>query len=73
MCAPCNLKDLTFYGCTFREDIVYENLIGYIERGKIRPVVARAYPLSEVVQAQQDFLAKKYVGKLVLVPPQEAS
>jgi NADPH:quinone reductase-like Zn-dependent oxidoreductase len=32
--------------------------------------VAKSYPLKDIVQAQQDFLAKKYVGKLVLVPPQ---
>ena len=34
------LKDLTFYGCTFQEDVVFENLISYIERGEIRPLVA---------------------------------
>ncbi len=28
------LKDLTFFGCTFQEDVVFENLVGYIERGK---------------------------------------
>jgi NADPH:quinone reductase-like Zn-dependent oxidoreductase len=35
------LKDLTLIGCTFQEDNVFENLVGYIERGEIRPVVAR--------------------------------
>lgn len=65
------LKDLSFFGCTFQEDVVFENLVGYIERGEIRPVVARSYPLAAIVQAQQDFLAKRYTGKLVLVPPQE--
>ena len=63
------LKDLTLYGCTFQEDEVFANLIGYIERGEIRPVVAGTYPLSEIAQAQEDFLAKKHTGKLVLIPP----
>jgi NADPH:quinone reductase-like Zn-dependent oxidoreductase len=31
-------------------------------------LVAKRYPLNEIVNAQKDFLAKKYVGKLVLVP-----
>lgn len=63
------LKDLTFFGCTWQEDAVFENLIGYIERGEIRPVVAKTYRLSDIREAQQDFLAKTFTGKLVLLPP----
>lgn len=63
------LKDLTLYGATFQEDEVFENLVSYIEAGRIRPVVARTYPLKDIVQAQKDFLAKAHVGKLVLIPP----
>jgi len=65
------LKDLTLFGATFQEDAVFENLIRYIEAGQIRPVVARTYPLKDIVQAQKDFLAKGHVGKLVLIPPQD--
>ncbi|MBC8036593.1 MAG: alcohol dehydrogenase family protein [Rhizobiales bacterium] len=63
------LRDLTFFGCTFQDDQVFENLIRYVERGEIRPVVSRTYPLSAIVEAQQDFLAKQFTGKLVLIPP----
>jgi NADPH:quinone reductase-like Zn-dependent oxidoreductase len=63
------LKDLTFFGCTFQEDVVFENLVSYIERGEIRPVVAKTYPLANIAKAQEDFLAKKFTGKLVLIPP----
>jgi len=63
------LNDLSFFGCTFQEDAVFENVIGYIERDEIRPAVAKTYPLAEIVQAQSDFIAKKHTGKLVLVPP----
>ena len=38
-----------------------------VERGEIEPVVARTYPLREIVQAQNDFMAKSFIGKLVLV------
>ena len=61
------LKDLSLLGCTYQEDEVFENLVGYIERGEIRPTVARTYPLREIVRAQQEFLAKSFTGKLVLV------
>lgn len=66
------LKDLTLFGCTFQEDEVFNNLIGYIKRGEIRPVVAKSYPLHQISLAQQDFLAKKHTGKLVLIPPEIA-
>ena len=63
------LKDLSIFGCTFQEDEVFENLIEYVERGEVRPVVARTYRLEEIARAQEDFLKKDHVGKLVLVPP----
>jgi len=63
------LKDLTLMGCTFQPRVVFENLVGYIERGEIRPIVAATYPLSDIVTAQKDFLEKQFAGKLVLVPP----
>ncbi|MFV0475851.1 MAG: alcohol dehydrogenase family protein [Pikeienuella sp.] len=65
------LKDLTLFGCTFQEDAVFENLVSYIEEGSIRPVVARTYPLKDIVQAQKDFLSKAHTGKLVLIPDHE--
>ncbi len=63
------LKDLTLIGCTFQEDEVFANLLHYIEAGEIRPVVAKTYPLRDIALAQEDFLAKKHTGKLVLIPP----
>ncbi|MEH6454959.1 MAG: alcohol dehydrogenase family protein [Cocleimonas sp.] len=63
------LKDLTLIGCTFQEEVVFRNLITYIEGGEIKPLVSKTYPLSEIAQAQTDFLDKKFTGKLVLIPP----
>ena len=63
------LKDLSFFGCTFQEDIVFENLVRYIERGEIRPVVSGVYPLARIAEVQEMFMAKGFVGKLVLEPP----
>lgn len=62
------LKDLTLIGCTFQDDIVFENLVGYIERDEIRPIVARTFPLENIAEAQEAFLAKQFTGKLVLIP-----
>ena len=60
------LKDLRLIGCTVLEPEVFPNLIGYIERGEIKPVVAATYPLTEIVAAQEAFLTKRHVGKIVL-------
>jgi len=62
------LKDLTFFGCTFQEDVVFENLVRYIENNEIKPVVAGVYPLAQIIEAQQAFLGKTFIGKLVLQP-----
>ena len=62
------LKDLRLLGCTILEPEVFPNLIGYIERGEIKPLVAATYPLAGIVVAQEAFLTKRHVGKIVLVP-----
>ncbi len=63
------LKDLTLFGCTSQDGHIFPNLVGYIERGEIKPIVAKQYPLRDIAAAQEEFLAKKHVGKIVLIPP----
>jgi NADPH:quinone reductase-like Zn-dependent oxidoreductase len=62
------LKDLRLLGCTVLEPGVFANLVGYIERGEIRPLVAAVHPLHAIVEAQREFLGKHHIGKIVLVP-----
>ena len=61
------LKDLTLIGCTAWDEPVFPNLVGYIERGEIRPLVAKTFPLERIAEAQREFLEKRHVGKFVLV------
>lgn len=63
------LKDLVLFGSTRQPREVFENLIGYIERGEIRPFVSGTWPLAEIEAAQRMFLSKQLTGKLVLLPP----
>jgi NADPH:quinone reductase-like Zn-dependent oxidoreductase len=60
------LHDLTLLGCTYQERGVFENLLRYVDAGEVRPRIAKTYPLEDVVQAQRDFVEKRFVGKLVL-------
>ncbi|PWQ93478.1 alcohol dehydrogenase family protein [Leucothrix arctica] len=63
------LKDLTLIGCTGWDEPIFPNLISYIERGEIKPLLAKTFPLQDIAQAQQEFTEKKHVGKFVLIPP----
>ena len=60
------LKDLRLLGCTVLEPGVFANLVRYIEQGEIKPLVAAIHPLSAIVEAQREFLAKRHIGKIVL-------
>ena len=60
------LKDLTFYGCTVLQPEVFQNLVICIEQNKIKPIVAEIFPLDQINKAQEVFLEKKHVGKIVL-------
>ncbi len=63
------LNDLTLIGCTGWDEPVFPNLMSYIERGEIRPLLARTWPLERIASAQQEFLKKTHVGNFVLIPP----
>ncbi len=62
------LKDLTFFGCTAWDEPVFPNLISYIERGEIRPLLAGTFPLESIADAQREFMRKRHIGNLVLLP-----
>lgn len=60
------LKDLTFFGCTVLGENVFSNLIKHIENKSISPLVSATYPLEDIVKAQQSFLDKNHIGKIIL-------
>jgi NADPH:quinone reductase-like Zn-dependent oxidoreductase len=62
------LNDLTFTGSTVIPPHVFQDLVGYIEREEIRPLLAQAYPLVELHDAQQVFIDKRHVGNIVVCP-----
>ncbi len=63
------LKDLNLIGCTAWDEQVFPNLISYIEKGDIVPLVAKTFALEDIVEAQQEFLKKTHFGNFVLIPP----
>lgn len=62
------LKDITIHGCTHQPRETFARLVDLLNTGEIRPMVSKTYPLRDIATAQSDFEAKRYPGKLVLIP-----
>ncbi len=62
------LNDLTFTGSTVVEPQIFTDLVGYIERGEVRPILVATYPLRDFHEAQQAFIDKKHTGNIVVIP-----
>ena len=63
------LNDLTLIGCTAWDASVFPDLVSYLERREVRPVVAKTFPLERIADAQREFLSKRQMGACILVPP----
>jgi NADPH:quinone reductase-like Zn-dependent oxidoreductase len=62
------LKHLQIHGSSQGTRAAFLRLLGYIEAGEVSANLFATYPLSEFHRAQRDFIAKRYVGKLVVMP-----
>jgi len=60
------LNDLTFTGATVVPSGLFADLVGYIERSEIRPLLAATYPLARLHDAQRAFIEKHHVGNIVI-------
>ena len=62
------LRDLTFTGSTVLPPSIFKDIISYIERGEIKPVLSATYPLEKFHEAQAAFIEKKHTGNIVVTP-----
>ena len=62
------LRDLTFTGSTVVPPQVFKDIVGYIEREEIKPILAATYPLAEFHAAQTAFIKKQHIGNIAVVP-----
>ena len=60
------LNDLTFTGSTVIAPEIFTDVVGYIEREEIKPLLAASYPLENMREAQQAFNDKKHSGNIVI-------
>ncbi len=62
------LRDLTFHGSTVLPPHIFSDLVSYIEKGEIKPLLAKTYPLADLHAAQTAFIEKAHVGNIVVIP-----
>jgi NADPH:quinone reductase-like Zn-dependent oxidoreductase len=62
------LKQLEMHGSSQGTRADFRRIVRYIVDGRIKPLVGGVYRLSDFHRAQADFVAKAFVGKLVVVP-----
>ena len=62
------LKHLQLHGSSQGTRAAFTRLLSYIESGKLAPNLFATYRLSDFHRAQADFIAKQYIGKLVVMP-----
>ncbi|MFW2382241.1 MAG: zinc-binding dehydrogenase [Acidimicrobiales bacterium] len=62
------LRQRTLIGSTMHTSDDFVELAKTARAGALRPIVGGTYPLSAIAEAQARFIAKDFVGKLVLEP-----
>ncbi len=60
------LRDLTLFGSTCQPDNILPDVIGYISRGELRPLIAQEFALNDLAAAQEAFISKTHIGKIVI-------
>lgn len=62
------LKKLTFYGVSIGYPKHFEAVLGHIRAGKLKPLLAKTYPLAKFREAQELFISKDFFGNIVVTP-----
>lgn len=62
------MRAMVLTGATVVPPRAIADLVGYIARGEIRPLLAATYPLAELRAAQEAFLQESHVGDIVVAP-----
>lgn len=59
-------KDLEMIGATRMEATVFQNLVNYINKNRLKPVVSKTFPLFKIHAAQTFFQSKSFCGKVII-------
>lgn len=63
------LRDITIHGASYMAREVFDELVGMVNNGNIKPLISKTYPMHDIAIGQEEFASKTLPGKLVLIPP----
>ena len=61
-------KDLQLTGATIVPPGTMRRLVGLIEQGLLKPLLAQSFALRDLGKAQEAFMLKQHVGNIVVEP-----
>ena len=59
-------KDLQLTGATIVPPGTMKRIVGLINQNLLKPLLAESFPLKDLARAQEAFIAKKYIGNIVV-------
>ena len=62
------LKYLRLIGVSIGYPRHFEAVLDHIAAGRVKPVLAETYPLSQIRAAQEKFMSKDFFGNIVVLP-----
>ena len=62
------LKKLTLMGVSIGFPHHFEAVLDHIRGGRIRPLLAKSFPMSTIHEAQTLFMSKDFFGNIVVRP-----
>jgi NADPH:quinone reductase-like Zn-dependent oxidoreductase len=63
------LRHRRLIGSTMHSPQIFHGVAELARRGAVTPEVAEAFPLAAIASAQERFVTKDFIGKLVVIPP----
>ena len=60
------LNNWSLLGRTEQTSTSFQTLVDHVNAGRLKPLVHATYPLSQLAEAQAEFMAKAHVGKIVI-------
>lgn len=62
------LHNVQLIGSSMHTRVHFRRLVELARGGQVRPQVSSTFPLTEIAQAQEEFSARRHIGKIVILP-----
>ncbi len=60
------VRQLSIFGARMGTKEDFEKVLGLVEKGKLRPIIDKVFPLKDAAEAQRRMVEGRHIGKIVL-------